>query len=244
MQNASGLFRFNLKPKGKIMSPEAGWLLQEEIVPRLRGAIPRCILCIGAEDHTELIADGVCMAARMLDRVEQQGKLNKVGPSNIAYYTLQHMKLGRRAGGSSCVDVYGSMTQLQGSSRPHSLHEVVSESETGEEIFELQDVISQDAEDPATLAARKMDWDSFLAGLTEREKSMVRLVAEGTTFRDIAKEIKVSEFTIQNTRHRLASAVLEFMGADIMNEVCRSPRWKDSLTATKEMMAVRKERQH
>jgi len=62
------------------MSPQAGWILQDQIVPRLCSAIPNSVPCIGAEDHQELIRDGINMAARMIDRVESQGKLGKVGP--------------------------------------------------------------------------------------------------------------------------------------------------------------------
>ena len=32
------------------MSPQAGWILQEEIVPRLRSAIPRNVNQVGSED--------------------------------------------------------------------------------------------------------------------------------------------------------------------------------------------------
>jgi len=87
------------------MSPQAGWILQEEIAPRIAGAVPRSILCVGAEDSQELVHDGIAMAAKMVDSLEQRGKLDKVTPGNVAYYTLQHLKSGRRANGSSRVDV-------------------------------------------------------------------------------------------------------------------------------------------
>ena len=142
------------------MSPQAGWILQTEVVPRLRAVIPRTVHCVGAEDPEELVQDATAMAAKMLHNVELAGK--HVTPGNIAYYTIQHCKSGRRSTGSSIVDVMGTGTQLNGTSRLHSFNEVVAESEVGFEIFELQDVISRDHEDPATIAARKMDWASFL----------------------------------------------------------------------------------
>ena len=43
------------------MSPQAGWILQEEIAPRIAGAVPRSILCVGAEDSQELVQDGIKM---------------------------------------------------------------------------------------------------------------------------------------------------------------------------------------
>lgn len=77
------------------MSPQAGWLLQEEIAPRIAAVVHRSIKPVGCEDAEELTADGITMAAQMLDRVEAQGKLGKVKDSNIAYFTLQHLKSGR-----------------------------------------------------------------------------------------------------------------------------------------------------
>jgi hypothetical protein len=45
------------------MSPQAGWILQEEVVPRLRSAIPRAVSFVGSEDAEELIQDATAMAA-------------------------------------------------------------------------------------------------------------------------------------------------------------------------------------
>ena len=85
------------------MSPQSGWILQEEIVPRLRSAIPRNVNQIGSEDAEELIQDSIVMAAKLLDNAERANKT--VTPGNIAYYTILHMKSGRRSSGSSYSDV-------------------------------------------------------------------------------------------------------------------------------------------
>src|SRR5215213_7823273 len=85
------------------MSPEAGELLTGQIAPRLRSAIPRSVHTVGAEDHEELIQDGIAMAARMLHNSEAAGKLAPA--ASVAYYTLQHLKSGRRSTGSSRADV-------------------------------------------------------------------------------------------------------------------------------------------
>src|SRR5271156_2456725 len=81
-----------LHKKGIIMSPQAGWILQEEVVPRLRSAIPRSVNYVGCEDAEELIQDATAIAAKMLHSVEGQGKT--VTPGNIAYYALQHVRSG------------------------------------------------------------------------------------------------------------------------------------------------------
>ena len=137
------------------MSPRAGFILQDQIIPRLRSAIPTVCHCVGSEDAQELIQDSIAMAAKLLHNTEQAGK--QVTPGNIAYYTIQHLKSGRRSTGSSTVDVYGSGTQLNGKTRLNSLEEVVaSNEEYGGEIFELHDVLSRDEEDPGTKAARRI----------------------------------------------------------------------------------------
>ena len=226
------------------MSPQAGWILQEEICPRIAATVPRSILCVGAEDHTELIADGICLAAQMIDRVEQQGKLGKVGPGNISYYTLQHLKSGRRSVGSSSVDVYGSMTQLNGSSGLRSLNEIVSESEVGDEIFELQDVISNDREDPATQAARSLDWQTFLKTLTDGERVLVDCLVNGLGVKEAAERAKVCYWTMQHYRQKLAVKLLDFMGADILKEIAQTPAWRIGLDCQHELMACRADRRH
>ena len=226
------------------MSPQAGWILNDQIVPRLCSAIPRSVLCVGQEDPQELVQDGITMAAKMIDRVEAQGKLGKVTASNIAYYTIQHLKSGRRAGGSSTVDIMASATQLNGSAKLHSLNEVVSQSEAGDEIFELQDVISNDHEDPGTVAARKLDWDTFLAGLSSIELLVVECLSTGKTFREAGRSAGVSDSTMQNYRKKIALKLLEFMGVDILKDIALIPGWRIGLNCERELMACRADRRN
>ena len=60
------------------MSPQASWILQEEVVPRLRSSIPRAVRCVGAEDAEELIQDATVIAAKMISRAESLGKLGRM----------------------------------------------------------------------------------------------------------------------------------------------------------------------
>lgn len=226
------------------MSPQAGWILQDQIAPRIAGAVPRSILCVGAEDHAELVQDGITLAAKMVDRLEQQGKLGKVTPGNIAYYTLQHLKSGRRANGSSRVDTYGTGTQLDGITQLHSLNEVVSVSESGNEIFELQDVISNDHEDPSTKAARKIDWDAFMAGLSRVEMLVVEFLSAGKTLREAGRKVGLSDSTMQTYRKKIAAKLLEAMGVDILKDIALTPNWRIGLNCERELMACRADRRN
>ena len=226
------------------MSPQAGWILRDEIAPRIAAVVPRSIQAVGAEDHAELVQDGITMAAKMIDRVEAQGKLGKVTASNIAYYTIQHLKSGRRAGGSSTVDIMATATQLNGSTRLHSLNEVVSESECGNEIFELQDVISNEREDPSTQAARNIDWDAFLAGLSYAEMLVVEFLSAGKSLREAGRKAGLSDSSMQNYRKKVALKLLEAMGADILKDIALTPSWRIGLDCERELMACRADRRN
>ena len=141
------------------------------------------------------------MAAAPMHCGKQSGKT--VTPGNIAYYTLLHLKSGRRSTGSSEIDVMASRTQLNGSTRLHSLHEVVAGDEGGFELFALQDVISNDHEDPATVAARKMDWNRLLDQLSHIEQFVVEILSASRTLREVARQVGVCNPTMQYYRRRI-----------------------------------------
>jgi len=224
------------------MSPQTSWILNDQIAPRLGSAIPKSVVCVGAEDHNELVQDGITMAAKMIVRVEQQGKLGKVSASNIAYYTIQHLKSGRRSTGSSSVDIMASQTQLNGSTKLHSLSEVVSVSEGGDEIYELHDVISTDHDDPAVKAARNLDWATFCKSLTKLEMLLVQSIINGLTVREICRAVKMTKKRLIELQHKLAQKVIEYMGADILQDIALTPTWRIGLDCEREMMACRADR--
>ena len=124
------------------------------------------------------------------------------------------------------------------------MEEVVALDEiTGGEIL-LHDVLSNDQEDPGTKAARKMDWESFMAGLSARDRIIVEFLIEGACGSEIARKLRVCDSTIQTGKRHLANAIVEFMGPEILQEIQRRPQWKQNLEATREKMACKHERNH
>jgi len=224
------------------MSPQAGWILQEEVVPRLKSAIPRNVNFIGSEDAEELVQDSVCIAARLMDSAERANKI--VTSGNIAYYTILHMKSGRRSHGHSNADVLGSATQLNGRSQTTSFDEPVNEVEELGEEFTVNDVLSFDDEDPGQKAARKLDWEFFLASLTDREKAVVEGLLTGFNASEIGRKLGLDPSTIKNFKQRIAVKILEFMGPDILVEIRKSPKWKNNLNANRERLACRGNRRN
>ena len=215
------------------MSPQAGWILQDEIAPRIAAVVPRSIKSIGAEDSQELVQDGICMAAKMVDRLERQGKLGKVTSSNVAFYCLQHLKSGRRANGCSTVDIMGTQAQLNGSTKLHSMSEVVSESECGSEIFELHDVLSNDNEDPGAIAARRLDWEILCSGLTKIELLVVESISSGKSVREVCRAVKMTKRKLIELQARIAVKIVEVLGIDVLEQIVQLPQWRNRVWTMK-----------
>lgn len=117
------------------------------------------------------------------------------------------------------------------------------QADEGEE-FTVNDVLSLDDEDPGQKAARKMDWDAFLVGLTVRERDVVKLLLTGLSGSEIARMFGVDPSTVRYFKNKLADKILAFMGPDILIEIRRRPGWKNSLNVERERLACRVDRQH
>jgi DNA-binding NarL/FixJ family response regulator len=120
---------------------------------------------------------------------------------------------------------------------------VTSVDEVGEPLL-LHDLLSNDQEDPATKAARKMDWDSFMAGLSARDRAIINYLVEGKPLASLARKRHLNNSTLLYHKERLALKIQNYMGADILIQIRRKSNWKDSLDASRERLACREERRH
>ena len=121
---------------------------------------------------------------------------------------------------------------------------VATNEESGGEIYLLHDVLSNDADDPSVAVARKLDWEDFCADLPAHEVAVIEFLLEGKSGSAIARKLKTTDSRIQTIKRRLAKAIVEFMGPEILIEIQRRPQWKQNLEATKEKMACRYQRSH
>jgi hypothetical protein len=220
------------------MSPQSGQLLLNEIAPRLYRTVPQRVPMLGSEDAQELCQDALAMAAAMLDRVESQRK--KVTPGNIAFYTTQLLRSGRRSTGSSKVDAMASGTQLNGLSVVHSLDEPVTGE--GEEALTLADILASDAEDPSIAAARKLDWEAFLESSDERQRVIICTLAEGGQLQEAAREYGASPSCFSSVKYGLAKQAEAFWGPGVLAQVMQESGWRDGIRAGRERQACRWER--
>ena len=220
------------------MTPHAGDLLVNEIAPRIRSSILRYVRFVGSEDAEEVSQDAIAIAARFLDRIETTGKT--VTPGNIAFYSVQHARSGRRSTGSSNANVMGTGTQLNGRSIIQSFDEpVISE---GDDSLTLADLLASDSEDPSIAAARRLDWGGFLDDADERQHAVIRTLAEGGQLQESAREYGGSPSCFSAVKLRLAKQAEAFWGPDVLAEVMQEPGWKDGIRAGRERQACRWDR--
>ena len=222
------------------MSPMAGSLLVDEIIPRLQNSIPMSVSRFGSEDIEELIQDGTVMAAQMLISAESKGK--NVSAGNVVFYTIRLLQSGRRSTGSSKTDALGIGTQM---SKRSSIDYLDAETEgspetgTGPTLLEL---LCLDKGDPAFVIMRKLDWESFVVGLDARLLAFLDWVAQGKELSRLAALWKTTPSVIAKVRKELASKLQEFFGADLWTMLTDQPGWKDGLLASRERMACRYDR--
>ena len=218
------------------MSPEAGVCLMEQIAPRLKAAVPY-IKPVGCEDKEELYQDGLCMAAHLLENNERQGK--QVPASSVAYYTILHLKSGRRSHSAARTDVMGSGTQLDGKTALLSVEtEVGFDPETMEPI-RLGEFLSCSQDDPSTRACRNIDWDAFIDSHDYRYGVLLKDMAEGKDVLSRSKEWGTKYSQVRVLKEKMEAELREHMGESAMADCMGVPRWKAGLHAERERSACK-----
>ena len=221
------------------MSPKAGFVLLDQIEPRLRASVPY-IRRVGAEDAEELMQDALAVAAKMLHDLEEMGK--EVTPGNIAYYTILLMKSGRRSYSASRTDVMNAGTQLDKRSCILSFEDPAGhDPETGEEI-PLGNMLASSEDDPAGAAAKVVDWEDFLGTHNPRYRTFVCDLAQGKSAKDTAARFGFSSSWGHALKENLAEDLREFFGDDAISDSMQAPSWRGNIMVDHEKAACRADR--
>jgi hypothetical protein len=195
---------------------------------------------VGAEDPEELLQDAITIAAQMLHRVEVSGKTVTAG--NIAYYTVLHMRSGRRSQGSSRVDTMAAGTQLDGSSSVLSFEEEVGWDPELDAPITLEQLLASEHEDPSMEAARNIDWEIFIRTHDYRYGLMIKGIAEGQSLKATAEKAGHLYMSLYGLKEKMAEDVRAYLGDDAVAESVKVPRWKASIKRDREKTACRADR--
>lgn len=221
------------------MKSDTEALLLREVAPRLRAAIPQTVPMVGADDPGELIQDGIVIALLLYRCACQASK--KVTPGNIAYYTILALRSGRRSTGYKKNDVLHPAAQLSGRSRVQSMDEPIHETEDGDQ-FTLHDCMAAPVDDPATAAARRLDWSPVVESLDKTAKAVLVALIEGRELTLLVRKLNRSRSTLQSDKVRLGRVIREHLGEDILAAIQSRPAWTSTVHAVRERLACRAER--
>ena len=218
------------------MSPEAGICLMEQIAPRLKAAVPY-IKGVGTEDAEELFQDGLAMAAKLLHDLEQRGKV--VTGGNVAWYTILHLKSGRRSHSANRTDAYSSGCQLDGKCQVLSTETEIGWDPELNEPIRLGEFLSCEQDDPSTRACRNIDWDEFIDSHDYRYGILLKDMAEGKDVLSRSKEWGAKYSQVRVLKEQMETDLREHMGPDAVSDAMRRPTWFGDLHAERERSACR-----
>ena len=118
----------------------------------------------------------------------------------------------------------------------------ISECENGEELLTLHDSIASNADDPATLAARRLDWETVINSLDRTAKAILIALVEGRELTLLVRKLKKCRSSLQGDKMRLGRLVQQHLGKDILVQAQARPAWRNTLDAVLERFACRAER--
>ena len=222
------------------MSPDTERQLLNEVQPRLRAAIPRRVPMFGAEDAEELVQDGSVIALRLYVSASAAGKT--VSPASLAHYAILALKSGRRSTGFKKNDTMHPAAQIRGRARVESMDAPLVEGEADDPPLTLHDVLAAKVDDPATTAARRLDWAMVVQALDRTLKAILIALLEGRELTLLVPRLKRSRTSLQADKVRLGRLIRERLGGDILSVVQARPTWRSSLDAIRERFACRRER--
>jgi hypothetical protein len=220
------------------MSPAAGLLLVDEVVPIIQATVPRSVKRVGAEDFGELVQDTIVMAAQMIESCEARGK--PIYPGSVAFYAIQHAKTGRRSYGATRTDALCAAVQLDENVTIASMDEPVAGEH--EDEMTLHDMLAGPVEDVAQQAARELDWAALMENLSERDLAILRTTINGERLHVLAQQFGVSQPRLTQLKREIGRQIQLRWGPTVLEDIARHPAWCAAIHAKHERQACRYER--
>src|SRR5260370_6105177 len=133
-------------------------------------------------------------------------------------------------------------TQIKGRCRIDSLDQPIAGEADSDDVMCMHDVLAARSADPGQEAARRLDWAPLIGSLDAKAREVLLCLVEGRELTTLVPKLKRSRSALGSDKQRLARLTIEYLGADVLTEVQRSPQWRDNLVAAREKLACRFER--
>ena len=172
------------------------------------------------------------MACKDAEALERHGKAEHL--KNIAYFTIQRMKNGRRSTGDHRTDVMAPGCRMDGRAELLSLDAPLTNDDHDSDVtfspaMTLGDVLAGRRDDPCIEAGRRMEWAEFIDELTPEQHQVVRDTAAGYGTGEQAERMDITAPAVVCRKRTVARRAREFWGDEVLNDTADTPLWRKSL---------------
>jgi len=209
-------------------------LFQERYVPEIEMRSRLHFRRLDREAQEEAVQETMCQSWAMFVSAMANGKrchgtpgagLSKKGsvtPASLALFANKRVDAGWRFAGSSTTDVLADRTRRVGRVEITSLD--------GGEGRTLSEVLAdrRAENDPAGLAAARIDWSTFRTSglLTAKAQKALDLAALGYRNGQLAQALGVCDARATQIRQQIGESLRQFFGSDLPAPVQKTPKRK------------------
>ena len=162
------------------------------------------------DSREEAIQEVVANAFAAYRRLIERGKAHVIAPGPLARFAITQTRSGRRVGGQLNIDdVTSHYCQHRRGIGPVSLGKVDEATGTWTQIL-----VEDPSSSPADLAAIRIDFETWLQSLPQRQRDIAEVLSTGETTNAVAKLFDVTSGRISQLRSRLKAAWEEFQGEE------------------------------
>ena len=156
----------------------------------------------------EAIQEVIANAFAAYQSLVKRGKTQVIAPGPLARYAIAQTRAGRRVGGQLNIDdITSHYCQHRRGIQLKSMGEVDEATGTWSQIL-----VEDPSSSPADIAAIRIDFETWMELLPERQRSIAEVLSTGETTGAVAKLFDVTAGRISQLRSQLKAAWEAFQG--------------------------------
>ena len=162
------------------------------------------------DDRDEAIQEVIANAFAAYQSLVKRGKTQVISPGPLARYAIAQTRAGRRVGGQLNIDdVTSHYCQHRRGITLKSMGEVDEATGTWSQIL-----VEDPSSSPADIAAIRIDFETWMELLPERQRTIAEVLSTGETTNAVAKLFDVTAGRISQLRSQLKAAWVAFQGEE------------------------------
>jgi RNA polymerase sigma factor (sigma-70 family) len=180
----------------------------EDLLPAIRQYAFMAFRSHPREERDELTAEVVAGAFCAFHRLVQRGKTELAYATPLARYAIRQVRSGRHVGGTLNIhDVSSQYCQQAKDIQCERLEQYDEQQDAWQEVL-----VEDRQATPADIAATRIDFSTWLRGLSKRSRRIAKILARGETTQAVAKRFGLTAGRISQLRRELQESWQTFQG--------------------------------